>query len=289
MQLYLYAQSNGRSSLTFKLDEISSTSIRYTQECSNNINQAAFGVFHLFCLFLPIAFYFLTSLILQSCWPRIRKILGPSTPRNSVNQNYTALVLIGLIFSLYTLVLDVFALKAVANDHTLRRYEKESVHQWTTASISFITIFDSFATLLSFINIFLLTYLNKKCIACKSNCIIVFFFCCLWKRLKCEKSASGNVILELYDLEDVTHQPLLGESQKKQDLESETITWLLMISFMAQITCLGTHSGFIVIAWTSDPAAAGSMTIFFVLSFVYYYFGIILFLHPDAKKKINVQ
>ena len=47
-----------------------------------------------------------------------------------------------------------------------------------------------------------------------------------------------------------------------------------MTSFMAPITCLGTHLGFIVIAWASDPVAAGSMTIFFVLSFLYYYFGI---------------
>lgn len=46
-----------------------------------------------------------------------------------------------------------------------------------------------------------------------------------------------------------------------------------MTSFMAPIVCLGTHSGFVVMAWVSDSDAAGSMTIFFVLSFVYYYFG----------------
>ena len=57
------------------------------------------------------------------------------------------------------------------------------------------------------------------------------------------------------------------------NIASETTAWLLMISFVAPIVCLGTHSGFVLIAWASDPNAAGSMTIFFVLSFLYYYFG----------------
>ena len=276
VQLYLYAQSNGRSSLT--LDEISSTSIRYSHQtvCSKNIKYEAFYVFHIFCWLLPFIFYFLTSLVIQSCRPRIRQILGPSTPRNSVNQNYTALVLIGLIFSIYALVLDGFAIKAVIKDETLKMYEEKGVVNLTIVSIVIIFFLDFIAIIISFVNIFILLCVDSECCekyisrGCKSNCkhccILCFFCCCLWKILKCQKNNCCMI-----EFEDET-QP--GKRSSVQDLESETTTWLLMTSFMAPITCLGTHSGFIVIAWASDPVAAGSMTIFFVLSFVYYYFGI---------------
>ena len=59
----------------------------------------------------------------------------------------------------------------------------------------------------------------------------------------------------------------------RKDITSETKAWLLMTSFVAPIVCLGTHSGFVLIAWASDPNAAGSMTIVFMLSFFYYFFG----------------
>ena len=81
------------------------------------------------------------------------------------------------------------------------------------------------------------------------------------------------------ELESLIHKPrtkqvyVTKDLDNQSDIELETTAWLLMTSFMAPIVCLGTHSGFVVIAWVSDPDAAGSMTIFFVLSFVYYYFG----------------
>jgi hypothetical protein len=181
------------------------------------------------------------------------------------------------------LVLDGFAIKAVAKDDTLHRYEAESVHKWTIASISFITIFDTLAILISLANICILLFLDskhrnnsEKCITWESVCIWCFFCCCLWKILKRRKRDDGKYDIEFEPLLKLSAQPGEEDQRKtlKEDLQSETITWLLMTSFVAPITCLGTHSGFIVMAWASDPVAAGSMTIFFVLSFVYYYFGI---------------
>ena len=63
------------------------------------------------------------------------------------------------------------------------------------------------------------------------------------------------------------------DDNNRKEITSETKAWLLMTSFVAPIVCLGTHSGFVLIAWASDPNAAGSMTIVFVLSFFYYFFG----------------
>ena len=83
LQLYLYVQSNGKTTLT--LDEVSSTSIpvydEYDKSCNNELfDPAAFYVFHALCLILPFAFYLFVSLIVQSCRPKIRHMLDPRRP-----------------------------------------------------------------------------------------------------------------------------------------------------------------------------------------------------------------
>ena len=54
---------------------------------------------------------------------------------------------------------------------------------------------------------------------------------------------------------------------------AENKVWLLLISFLAPLACIGTHGGFIVMAWASDPAQASSLAVVFTLSFFYYFFG----------------
>ena len=49
--------------------------------------------------------------------------------------------------------------------------------------------------------------------------------------------------------------------------------WLLLISLIAPFVCIGTHGGFVVMAWTSDPGEASSLAVVFALSFFYYFFG----------------
>jgi hypothetical protein len=108
LQLYLYAQSNGKTTLT--LDEVSSSSIPiydgYDKSCKNELfDPAAFYVFHILCLILPIAFYLFVSLIVQSCRPKIRHMLDPPTASgSSSNPNYAAFILVGLILSTYVIV-----------------------------------------------------------------------------------------------------------------------------------------------------------------------------------------
>ncbi len=54
---------------------------------------------------------------------------------------------------------------------------------------------------------------------------------------------------------------------------AENKAWLLMVSFLAPLICIGTHGGFVIMAWASDPAEASSLAVVFTLSFFYYYFG----------------
>ena len=45
------------------------------------------------------------------------------------------------------------------------------------------------------------------------------------------------------------------------------------ISFLAPLVCIGTHGGFVVMAWASDPDEASSLAVVFTLSFIYYFIG----------------
>ena len=276
LQLYLYAQSNGKTILT--LDEVSSISIQiHNESCSNNIfDPAVFHVFHAFCLFLPFAIYLFVSLIIQSCRPKIRHMLDLPTPRNSNNPNYAALVLVGLIFSAYVVACDIFVITRISGNDELNpldKYEEQKVHNFTKDIIIAICTLDFIAFLISLMNIAVLfclaidiTYCEKFNDCCKNCCIFFFFLCCLWKILDCWKQNRNYIALKSKterEIDDIASKTII----------SETTAWLLMISFVAPLVCLGTHSGFVLIAWASDPSAAGSMTIFFVLSFLYYYFG----------------
>ena len=67
-------------------------------------------------------------------------------------------------------------------------------------------------------------------------------------------------------------QGLLQEKLNKQML-AENKAWLLLISLIAPFVCFGTHGGFVVMAWASDPDEASSLAVIFTFSFFYYFFG----------------
>jgi hypothetical protein len=287
LQLYLYAQSNGKTTLT--LDEVSSSSIpiydKYDKSCKNELfDPAAFYVFHILCLILPIAFYLFVSLIVQSCRPKIRHMLDPPTAIGSSSYpNYAAFILVGLIFSIYVVVCDILAIVSTFTGelNSLDKYETSAVHVFTTISIIVISVFDIIFCFVSLMNIFILFCIDickpnedpqsdKKC-CCQSCCICCFFFCVLWRILDCQQKKINYRILKPLASSEIENGD--DNNTLRKDITSETTAWLLMTSFLAPVVCLGTHSGFVLVAWASDPVAAGSMTIIFVLSFLYYFFG----------------
>ena len=67
----------------------------------------------------------------------------------------------------------------------------------------------------------------------------------------------------------------LNKLQEKlnRQMFAENKAWLLLISLIAPFICIGTHGGFVVMAWASDPGEASSLAVVFTLSFFYYFFG----------------
>ena len=110
VQLYLYAQYNAKNSRVV-LDESPSVTIRYGLKCSDNyVYEQAFYLLNISCVLFPLLLYFLMWILIQSCRPRIRVLFSPSTSKSTFSQNYAAILLTGMVFSLYVVACDSFAL-----------------------------------------------------------------------------------------------------------------------------------------------------------------------------------
>lgn len=85
-------------------------------------------------------------------------------------------------------------------------------------------------------------------------------------KLQNEKHSLKEELSELFN--DHERQKRLNKR-----IFAENKAWLLMFSLLAPLVCIGTHGGFVVMAWASDPGEASSIAVVFILSFIYYFFG----------------
>ena len=390
-QIYLYARDDGKYEHITLDSNVPSTSMRYDNDCSK-LEKKSFYLFNAFCFIgLPFFLYGLVTFIIQTSRPKLRGVLSPSLPKDSVNQNLAALVLTGLVFSIYVLICDILALVfTVSKDQlgVLSDYEDESIELFTTVAIIMIFIIDLTAFTVSFLNILFLFCLQTQ--KCSKNSFHRYyrFVCCMcfckcvkgYKQIpelsddsqqilqrvnrlqrreywllqqKCQQHQSQpinwlqqwdfelqqqairlkqwEIMLKqqnyhlyaiehgfdhnywnksLDDWEDEitqceTRQPTrpaeyltevklqqrqndINKEQKRLQKEADQLqrrqlkpsipiaenkAWLLLISFLAPLVCIGTHAGFVVMAWASDPGEASSITVVFTLSFFYYFLG----------------
>ena len=279
LQLYLYAQYNGKNE-RIVLDDAPSTSMPDDIDCSK-LGKREFILFNIFCWIFPILLYLLMWFLVMSCRPRIRHVFGPPISKSSINQNYAALVLTGIVFSIYVIVCDAFAVRySFEKDIGLKLLdeyeEKEYIHTFSQTTVIAILVIDSVSLLVSLLNIIFLFCNSLQC-NCWKNCCgdclmhyIRLFYCfCCFKWIKVTKRQD-----DVYDYE-LLHPARndINNISAKTKIHKENKAWLLLVSFLAPLVCIGTHASFIVMAWTSDPSDASSMTVIFTLSFFYYFFG----------------
>ena len=228
-------------------------------------------MFNVFCLVFPVLLYLLMWCFVQSCRPKIRQLLGPPLPNGSLIQNYAALVLTGMVFSAYVVICDAFAVHYSFKEDELKLlddYEDEDVYTFSKITILAILIIDCLSVFLSLLVALLLFCVSLKC--CSDNHLmrlIWLFYCvCFCKCLKFKREQ------KTYDYE-VVEAELARDQTTVEKIHVENKAWLLVVSFLAPLVCTGTHAGFVVMAWSSDPDDASSMTVIFALSFLYYFFG----------------
>ena len=283
MQLFLYAQNNGKNSRII-LGDVPSTSIHKGIDPSS-IDKRAFYIFNIFCLVFPFVLYLLMLLIIHSCRPKIRSLFAPPLSSGSFNQNYAALILTGLVFSVYVVVCDILAVynafKPDSEFQNLDLYEKSEIKifdKYITVTISGL---DSIAFILSLLTITILglnTICGKRnpklenlCFEGCFKCFICICYCRISSNCcKCSQHKYGYFQFEAKDQESDSETTI---ATKKKKAHAENKAWVLTLAFVGPLVCFGTHASFVIMALSSDPSSSSSMTVIVTLSFFYYFFG----------------
>ena len=269
--------NDGRNSRII-LNDVPSTSMRNHMNCSPD-NERAFYIFNLFSLTFPFMVWTVMIFIVKSCRPRIRSMFNSPFRRSGVNQNYAALILTGMVFATFVLICDVFTLVNTFNVNSelneLDHYEPVVVHNFTKYCVLFVFILDFLAFVISSSNILYL-FCNTYC-GSEFSCDNIFVYtlwgffmlcCCKWLHYEWnDVNVPGNEPKKRLDYKRIP-EDLDREIQDKENKQ-----WLLLVSFLAPVVCIGTHSAPVIMAWSSDTDNASSMTMVFLLSFFYYFFG----------------
>ena len=264
-QLYLYAEYNGKNARVV-FDNQPSTSKHYDCGAVQSENRSL-HLFSVFCILLPFGLLLFFIILIHTCRLKIHSLFVHSSPVSNVHQNYAALILTGIIFSFHVLICDILAVH-----HASKPVDLGIDHSNTLPYVITILIIDAIFTSIALVNIFIVTVaLNKR--SKLMMCCASFFVClCFWRRFKYHK-------IDGYD--QYNYLPSTNHSDKKVEemnqhentLHQEMKLWLLLMSFVAPVACLGTHASFVIMGWSSDPAQATSMTVAFIISFIYYFLG----------------
>ena len=263
IQLYLYGKN-----AHVVIDDDLSISIRY--ECDTIKSwkfSKAFHLFSVFCLLLPFGLLLLFMILVHTCRPKIHHLFVNTSPESSLNQNYAALVLTGMVFSFYVLVCDIFAVDCAWNSVD----ESDVNHSERPCYVILILVIDSLSTLIAVLNILFLAC-NKQRSKHMMYYICCFVRICFWRRLQYYK-IDGIDRYNYTSLKSNSDKSVKERNQHENKLHQEKKLWLLLISFAAPLACIGTHASFVLMAWSSDSDQASSMTMVFILSFIYYFLG----------------
>ena len=261
----MYVQYNGKNAQVV-FDNVPSTSMYY--DCrSNHTKNVPLHLFNGFCLLLPFGLLVLFMILVHTCRPKIHRLFVHKFPESSINQNYAAMILTGMIFSFYVLVCDGFAIHCA-----VKPADKSDVyHPDRKPYIIMIFIIDSVFVSIAVLNIFILAC-NKQ-----RTKFLMYYACCFVRVCFCRRLKYHKIRgIDLYNytsLKDNGNKTEKERDHHENKLHQEKKLWLLMISFVAPLACIGTHTSFVIMAWSSDPDQASSMTVVFIISFIYYFLG----------------
>ena len=182
-------------------------------------------------ILIPFCVIFLLVMIIWSSRAKISAAMN----KEQNHANFAALALTGLVFSTFTVVLDIVALVLVVQ----RKHEFPTSYSNLNSLIFVIitTVFDAVAVLVEYTALAaLIVLLCFRCSVCLKS--LLYFRCSV-----CLRSL----------------------------LHFRCPVWLVILMCFAPLFCLASHSGYIIVAWVSDTQHAESATFFYIISFFYYF------------------
>ncbi len=245
VQLKLYAQRPNGVTLTddYFAKAIDESSDGLVDKYRNNhfLNTFASVLFG-----LPLLLLVLILLYAKGARWQIRKRLVLGTP--AAHASLAAVVVTGLLFAIFVVFVDAAALYYAINDNEFENTKSEK-HSFRNVPLLWFTAvtfsLDSIFTLGAFYMLIVASchyrHLSEshhnKTNSKRFKYCCSFIFCC-------------------WNVDNVEEQSI----------------WLLLGTLVAPIVCIGTHFGYILIAWLSLPLHAGAIFLAYILFFVYYFF-----------------
>ena len=261
LQLKLYAQRRPASTTVISNDHFVAIAVEDSDVLKDIYHDGeVVGTFISLVFGIPLLLFVLVIVYAKGARWQMRKRLASDSP--SSHASLAALTVIALLFSIYVCVLDSAAVWFAKNDNELDRDRDNSDLSLTHDGFLFATVvLDCLLTLLA-VCAFIALICVEICVEyCTEeppkdlpykrtenffDCIFCCLFCCALPYGK--KRDDEN------------------ERYKEQKL------WLLLVIFVAPIWCIGSHIGYIIIAWISFPTHASAMFSMYTISFVYYFY-----------------
>ena len=221
------------------------------------------GLFISLIFVTPFFFYLFILVFVKGARLQIREQLSSDSP--GTHASLAALVVVGLLFSLFVVIMDGAALYFAQHKNELTASGQNDHHSNNIPLVSdgvLVTtlFFDTVITLAALIGYFFL--LTTECTCCSKDkwCCFNFYpsttnFFRFW----------SSAIFCCFTM----HKKHTDDNKKRNWNEQKL--WLFMLLLFAPLWCLGTHTGYIIVAWISFPAHATAISLMYIMSFFYYF------------------
>ena len=207
-----------------------------------------------------VVFPFLSTSLLLVVVKSCRTEIGERLTKTKDHANIAALALTGITLSVFVVIMDTIAMVFIlANNHELSKYNIFLMYSLSFHSVTFF-----FDTLLTLLAVGALVYLacldepqdDNTGLRQRVNVLRRCFACCLC------------IVFPFERFDDTS-----ADSKALEEAGNKYRMWILTFTFIAPLFCIGSHAGYIVVAWISDTTHSGSTTFIIVLSFFYYFFA----------------
>ena len=239
----LYTQFNNPDDI--KIDDTSLPQAVCDDKHEEEYNNADKIVTFLSCgLVIPITFTLVLILLLRSIREPMRVAI--TKPKN--HAYLVALALTGMVFTGFVLVMDICALVFTVEGRHEFTMHTSIRKEYSLLFVVITTALDALPILHSCIVVVYLRILACTCCETNHNVLRNYFEACLY--------------------------PIFGKIKIKgttEDHGEEFKVWIVTTLCFAPLFCIASHSGYIVVSWVADTEHATSITIIYILSFLYYF------------------
>ncbi len=240
------------------------------------------AIFFSFTVFLPVAIIPFFGLILKSHRVKVRYAFHQPKSYSTL----AACIGIGFWFSIFAVVMDfcacVWAFGSAGQENILETIEgKGDLMHITSLRMLIVTaVIDGLAFVIG-IGCIITAYRIAYCKKCGDwleahniiNCCLCPLFCiahCLEALINCCLC------------------PLFCKCSPTMEVPEKTM-WYLCASFIAPLVCFGSHFGYILVGWLTNPVHGGAVFVIYAFSFMYYLVMFKMVYNATDDKVVNVK